>query len=327
VSNVLDNSEVQTPLAPQERAASPLRHREVHPYDFRRPCRVALQRVPALQSLHTAFASALSATLSEHLRGAIEIRLAFVEQVRYEDFLYSLGETTCLAVLRVDPPGAQICLDLGLPVIYPLIDRLLGGQSDPMAPVPRRGLTQIEQSLALQIVERATGRLADTWSTVAPLTVREEALETSPTRARLMPADEIVAAARFELKLASGGGGLVSLCVPAPVAEYLQQSAPPPPESIEQSESASRNLRRNILDSTVELRAMLAQTKLRLSEVLTMQAGDVIATDTLADHEVLVQIQGKDKIQGKLGQFRGVRAVEITRAIAPEAGDCGEPSR
>ena len=46
------------------------------------------------------------------------------------EFLYSLGGITCLAVLRIDPPGAEALLDLSLPVVYPMIDRLLGGTGE-----------------------------------------------------------------------------------------------------------------------------------------------------------------------------------------------------
>lgn len=288
----------------------------------------------SLDSIHYDFAAALGASLSAHLRTTVTVSFSFAERLCYDDFLHSLGEVSCLAVLKIDPPGAQALLDLSLPVIYPMIDRLLGGggqTADLGAAVPHRPLTQIEQGLALQIVERAAGLLADNWNSGArgDLVVREESLESGPADVRIMPGEEIVWAARFDVRFVgsggdtsagSGGGGTMSLCVPAPVAAQLLQDAPPAdpaassgPLSLAERNAARADLTRNILDAAVELRALLAETKVRLSDVLTMQVGDVITTDKNASEEVPVQVQGKDKFQAKLGHLRGTRAVQITR--------------
>ena len=84
-------------------------------------------------------------------------------------------------------------------------------------------------------------------------------------------------------------------------------------------------MRSNLLDAAVELRALLAETKLRLSDVLSMQVGDVIATEKNAAEEVPIQVEGTEKFQGRLGHLRGTRAVRITRGpLAPP--DPGAPS-
>jgi len=303
----------------------------IRPYDFRRPYKSLGKQSAALEALHAAFAAGLSASLTEHLRVDVVISLEFVEQLRYDDFLHSLGEISCLSVLRVDPPNAQVCLDLSLLVIYPMIDRLLGGGTQPQGVTdpPHRPLTQIEQGLALQIVERAARQLADNWGVAAPLAVAEESLESAPATVRLMPGEEVVSAARFEVRVGANGagsGGWMSLCVPAPVSAYLQDAnaAIPVPRSLDEREAAKTRLTRNILDAAVELRALLAETKLRLSDVLSLQAGDVITTDKSANAEVDVQVQGKDKFNGRLGQLDGVRAVEIRQPVDPKPDSSAE---
>src|SRR5687768_11510268 len=100
-------------------AAAPDGPPAVRPYDFRRPYKAQVRRPSSLEPLHATFASKLAAALSEHLRSDVTVTLAHVEQLRYDEFLYSIGPVTCLSVLRVDPPGAQVILDLGLPVIHP----------------------------------------------------------------------------------------------------------------------------------------------------------------------------------------------------------------
>ena len=66
--------------------------------------------------------------------------------------------------------------------MFPMIDALLGGRSSPLGTVPHRTLTQIELGLALQIIERAAGQLADSFSSAAHVVVREEELATDPRK-------------------------------------------------------------------------------------------------------------------------------------------------
>jgi flagellar motor switch protein FliM len=278
------------------------------PYEFGA---AAARSQPALDELHAAFARDLSAAISRHLRGVVDVAFSFAEQIRYDEFLHSIGEVSCLSVLRIDRPGADACLDLSLPVIYPLFVRLLGGPADATTTTPHRPLTQIEQGLALQIIERAASVLAETWGRAAPLVVREQSLESSPADVRIMPGSEVVTVARFDVRFGAAGG-TISLCIPAPVVQYLRE-IPPPLRSPAERDEARQNLEGNLLKAAVELRALLAETKLRLSDVLSMQVGDVITTEKLADETVPLQVEGKEKFAGRLGQYRGVRAVAITR--------------
>lgn len=300
-----------------DKSQSPADSAQPRPYDFRRPT-VALTASTAVDALPGDFAQKLATMLSEHLRVPLTVETLPAERMRYDEFLLSLERITCLAILRVDPSAAQILLDIPLPLIYPMIDRALGGTSDSPTPVPQRALTRIEQGLALQIVERAAGLLADTFSGRAPIAVREECLESDSTELRIMPADEVVTIFRFDVSL-SGSRGVMSLCLPEPVMQQLPGGAAPAGDGVEEGDAPMRGVNQNILNAAVELRALLAETKLRLSDVLTLQVGDVITTDHPADQDIAVEIEGKEKLHGQLGHLRGVRAVQITRP--PESND------
>ncbi len=314
MEDVVPDKDARPAAPPAAAAATP----DVRPYDFRRPYKAQVKRPSALEPLHAAFAARFSEALSQHLRIPIEITLAHVEQLRFDEFLYSIGPASCLSVLRVDPPGAQAILDLSLPVIHPMILRLLGDSPRSNAQMPHRALTEIEKSLALQIIERAAARLADAWSGTLPMTVAEESLESDPSSVRIMPGEEIVTALRFDVRIGepSGvmAGGVMSLCLSEPILSELDPSSPPPvaPTSAE-TDMQRQDLHKNILDAAVELRALLAETHVRLSDVLDMQPGDVITTDKPAGDEVQVQVEGRDKLQGQVGQLHGNRVVQITR--------------
>ena len=297
---------------------------EPQPYDFRRPYKAQVRRPSSLEPLHATFATKLADALSQHLRTSVSVTLAQVEQLRYDEFLYSIGPLTCLSVLRIDPPGAQAIFDLSLPVIHPMIVRLLGGSPLAGSAPPQHAMTEIEKGLALQVIERAAGELADTYSGGGtPVAVREESLESNPAAVNIMPADEVVTTVRLDVRIGgNGAGGTMSLCLSDPILRELDPATSPSAGSPRREPASERqDLHRNILESAVELRALLAETKIRLSDVLDMQAGDVITTDKDAGQQVQVQVEGQDKLEGQAGQLHGNRVVQITRLPRLDDGD------
>jgi flagellar motor switch protein FliM len=264
-----------------------------------------------LESLHATFASRFSSALGKALSIHTQITYSHADSLHYGEFLASRCNPTCLSVLRIEPVGAQICFEIAPVIAFPLIDRLLGGRGEvPQPPSPRR-LTQMEQGLALQIIERAAAALADTWSSAGIDSVREEAVFIDPSDARLMPQDEMVSVVTFDVSFQTFAGP-VSLCLPAPVTNLLAGVAPADRTAVRSDPSRdSENLAQNVMQSAVELRALLAETKLRLNEVLALAEGDIITTDTPIDALMTLRLRDQDILHGRIAQFHGQRAIEI----------------
>ncbi|HXE55700.1 MAG TPA: FliM/FliN family flagellar motor switch protein, partial [Tepidisphaeraceae bacterium] len=86
-----------------------------------------------------------------------------------------------------------------------------------------------------------------------------------------------------------------------------------------------RRLTRNVSNAPIEMRAILAQTSIKLDDLLALEVGDVITTDKDCARDVVIQAEGKNKFLAQVGQYRGGRAVRITRvcqdAAEPPKGD------
>ena len=76
-----------------------------------------------------------------------------------------------------------------------------------------------------------------------------------------------------------------------------------------------RRLMQNVSNAPVELRVFLAQTTIRLSDLLRLQVGDLITTEREVTEDVLIQVEGKKKFLAQAGQFRGKRAIKLTKII------------
>jgi flagellar motor switch protein FliM len=81
-----------------------------------------------------------------------------------------------------------------------------------------------------------------------------------------------------------------------------------------------RKLTGSLNNAPIEMRAILARTTISVNDLLSLAPGDIITTDKAQSADVLIQAEGKNKFLGKLGQLRGKKAIQITRACRqPEA--------
>jgi flagellar motor switch protein FliM len=290
-------------------------HVEVQVYDFKRPERVSKDQMRALEGLHEGFGRNFGAALSGYLRTIIEVSVAHIEQLTYSEFIHSLPNPTCFNLLKAEQLDGQLCLEISPLIIYPIIDRLLGGSNADLF-IPQRPLTQIEQRLVQRITDRATHYLSEAWSNLTPVTFSVQDFESNPQLVQIVPPNETVVVVGFELKMGNRAGTM-SMCIPYNVIEpimgvlaaqnwfsYARKGG---------QDDQSRRLTRNVQNAPVEARAFLAQTTIKLEELLALRIGDVITTEKGIERDVLIQIEGRNKFVGQIGQFRGSRAVRITR--------------
>ena len=100
---------------------------EIRGYDFKRPERISKDQMRALQTLHESFARNFGAYLSGFLRTIVEVRISHAEQMTYAEFIAKLPNPTSFNLVQADELEGQMCLEISPLIIYPIIDRLLGG--------------------------------------------------------------------------------------------------------------------------------------------------------------------------------------------------------
>ena len=129
-----------------------------------------------------------------------------------------------------------------------------------------------------------------------------------------MPADEVLTVMRFEVNI-TGHHATMRLGLPAPVVDVLCNvgtSATATPSAPPDRESDTQNLTQNIMRSAVELRALLADVKIRLSDVLDIQEGDLLTTEIPTSSSIPLRLNDQTVRFGRLGQLHGKRAFQIT---------------
>ncbi|MCG8451017.1 MAG: flagellar motor switch protein FliM [Pirellulales bacterium] len=306
--------EVQEAVAP----AAALRPRDkITVYDFKRPERVGKGQMRALQTMHEGFGRNFGAALSALLRTIVEVKLTSVDQLTYSEFVFSLENPTCFNLIHAQPLEGPLILDINPSILFPIIDRLLGGSTSGEAPA-RRPFTEIELRLVSRITDLFLKEMQRAWENVLNLNLAVDRVESNPQLVQIIPANEVVVLISFELTLGETRG-MVNLCIPFNSIERIghklssnnwanHNKRPPTSESIQRISD-------NIATAPVEVTVELAHTQIATADLINLRVGDIIASEKDIHEPLLVSIEGRPKFHARPGQIKGKKAFEVVAAL------------
>jgi len=291
---------------------------EVRGYDFKRPERVAKDQMLALQTLHEAFARNFGASLSGFMRTIVEVRVATCEQMTYGEFIGALPNPTSFNLVQSDVLEGQMCLEISPLIIYPIIDRLLGGTNQDLF-IPQRPMTPIELRLISNVITRGLASLGEAWESVRPMKFEVVAQESNPQLVQIVPPNEVVMVIGLELRMGTRAGTM-NLCIPynviEPVMDELSSQSWFAVSRNETSNAVTALIERNLDQAGLEVAAVLAETTITLRDLAEMQPGDVIVTEQNHAVPATIMVGGEAKYQAQIGQHRGKRAVRVLSRLA-----------
>ncbi|MDA1052514.1 MAG: flagellar motor switch protein FliM [Planctomycetota bacterium] len=336
---VLSQDEVMSLLSAMDPAAAAAPHptptrttpagsrsrEKVTPYDFKRPERVGKEQMRALQSLHEGFGRNFGAALSALLRTIVEVKLTSVDQLTYSEFVFSLENPTCFNLLRAEPLEGNLILDINPSVLYPIIDRLLGGGKQ-AGPLSRRPLTEIELRLVSRITALFMIELRRAWENVLELDLSVERVESNPQLVQIVSPNEVIVLVSFELTLGDVRG-MMNLCIPFNAIERFSSKLTSNSWVGYSRGGATAHTIEAIsgrLDgSRVELVVTLAESSIRTADLIGLRVGDIITTDHDCHRSLQVAVEGVTKFLAKPGAYKGHKAIEVEDKIEPRKKNSG----
>lgn len=330
--NAMDAEEADAPQVPRPAAArygnsAPRPRERVVPYDFKRPERVGKEQMRGLQSLHEGFARNFAAALSGLLRTVVDVRLTSVDQLTYSEFVFSLENPTCFNLLKAAPLEGNFVLDINQAILYPIIDRMLGGGKE-NGQVARRPLTEIERRLVSRVTRLFVEQLKSAWSNVVELELAVERLETNPKLVQIVPPNEVIVLVGFELTLGDARG-MLNLCMPFNSIERVSQklAAETWSRNVSGRSSAAhvQQLTRSLNGSLVEMVVTLARSSITTADLADLQVGDIITTDQDVHNRLEVAIEGVPKFTASPGALKGHKAVQVESVLRKAAEPAGDP--
>lgn len=294
---------------------------KVSAYDFKRPERVGKEQMRALQTLHEGFGRNFGAAISALLRSIVDVKLTSVDQLTYSEFIFSLENPTCFNLLRADPLDGNLILDINPSILYPIIDRLLGGGNE-STPMTRRPLTEIELRLVSRITSIYLKELRHAWENVLDLDLEVIRIESNPQLVQIVPPNEVVVLISFELTIGDVRG-MINLCIPFNSIERISGKLTADSWStyrrLEATDESKQKIGGSLRGSAVNLVVELARTNITTKELFELRVGDVLTTSKGIESPAIVNVEGVPKFHARVGAYRGHKAIRVEETIEPPA--------
>ncbi len=286
-------------------------------YDFRRPERVSKEQLKGLQSLFEAFARELSITMPPFLRTVVRVDLTSIDQLTYDEFILSVARPTSLAILDMSPLDGRSVLELGPAMVFPIVDRLMGGRGTSLA-APRE-MTEIENRIIYRIVLMIIECWRRSWENLIEFKMGVVDQESDPLIVQIVAGSEMVILVGYEVYIGETVGSM-NMCVPLlvlnPILDQISQQAHFQRKMSPQMAAVTHAmLERKILRTSVPVDAILGQSKLLLSDLTRLQVGDIVPLDASVNIPISVEVGGTGRFLAHPGKRRLRSSVQLVALV------------
>lgn len=330
MAEVLSQSEIDallSAISTGEMDANELKKEEsqkkVKVYDFKRALRFSKDQIRSLTRIHENFARLLTTYFSAQLRTFVQITVASVDQLPYDEFIRSVPKMTILNVFEPYPLDGRFLIEVNPNIAYAMLDRLLGGRGVALNKVDN--LTEIETRIMTQLFQRTLESFQEAWSTVVELDPQMDELEVNPQFLQMVSPNETVVV--ISLSTAIGEAtGMINICLPHVVLEdilpklsvhYWMQTKKKSrlPEEVEALEN-------NVRSAPLVINAELGKSEISIQEFLQLDIGDTIELNSLIDDPLLIKVGNVPKFWAQPGKVKNKLAIQVTEVI--EEGENNE---
>lgn len=291
--------------------------KKVKLYDFKRALRFSKDQIRSLTRIHENFARLLTTYFSAQLRTFVQISVASVDQLPYDEFIRSIPKMTILNIFEARPLEGRMVMEINSNISYAMLDRLLGGPG--MSLSQAGNLTEIETTLMERIFGKALENFAEAWKGVIELSPRMDVMETNPQFMQIVSPNETVAVISLSTKIGDTSG-MINLCLPHVALEVVMPKLSAhywlSTQKKVRDEKEIEALKERISKAKLPLVAELGKSVITVREFLSLTAGDVIQLDQPTSKNLTVRVGKEVKYRGQPGMVKGRVAVRIEEVIS-----------
>ncbi len=291
--------------------------KKIKVYDFKRPDKFSKDQIRTLYMLHESFARLLNTYMSSHLRTLVNVDVASVEQLTYQEFVQSLANPSVITILGVPPLKGNIIFEISSEIAFAYLDRVFGG--DGTTAIKTRVLTEIEDAVMRRFVNSAMERFKESWSNVTPMNPVLEATESNPQFTQIVPPNDMVVIVTLQTKLGEVEG-MMNICIPYLVLEPIMSKLTTTfwvAASVAKDDDGGHAdvIRRKLNKTKVPLVVEVGRVNITIREFLTLGFGDVLQLNTKVKEDFPCMIGTNAKFYCRPGTFGKKLAVQITQII------------
>ena len=288
-------------------------------YDFKRPAKFSKEHLRTLEIIFEHYGRLLSTNLPVYLRKNIQVSVVNSEACTFSEFSTALANPVLLAVVNFDPLGGNIMMELATNLGFAIIDRMLGGQGNPLDKT--RDFSEIELSIIDKILTVCVQLLREPWKNVTDINPYLERVETNPQFAQIIAPSEMIAIVTINVKIGDVEG-LINVCLPYFTLESVMDKlntkywfSTMKDNSDEQYEEYIETIINRV---SMPIRAVLGSSTITVSDFVNLQNGDIIKLGSRVDSEMDVYVGNMKKFKALPGSSRDAYAVRVTEILREE---------
>lgn len=268
------------------------KERKVLPYNFKRPDRISKNQLRSLHFIHDRFARNFSSSVSAFLRTVVEVTLEDTSQISYAEFLGRAKDPTCYGAVSMKPLDGSAAVELEPEIVFPMIDRLMGGAGKAMAQI--RPMTEIEQSIVQTILRLLVDNLKESWKPVYAIDFSLLSTETHPHLVQVVAPNEMVIHFQFQIRMRESVARMhlaLPMLVLEPIIHIFDQEFYSRKKII-----SDGTLLTQLRNTKVSLSIESAETTYPMESLLSLQVGDTLVLDQREEWPVHLKVAGKTKL-------------------------------
>lgn len=289
---------------------------EAKSIDFIQFTRGKKERLPALDFIYDRFSKSFRSALSLFVEKEVEISVEPMQYVSYGDFIETLPLPTNMNVVVTEKLKGFFIVIFDAKLIFSVLETIFGSANTTKPKVEGREFTKIEFNVIKKLINLVCVEMEKAWAPVYEIACKYSRSEINPNYITMITNEEAVNFCELTIEIEDIKGWM-KVCIPYGILETIKGYliSTPSREDSDMREKWLSNLKDRVQEVPLEVRAILGKKKIALQEFLRLSEDNVIVIDKYVNDPVEIEIHNKSRIRGKLGIYKGNKAVRVEEIL------------
>lgn len=287
---------------------------EARAFDFNNQERIVRGRLPTLEMINERFARYFRVSFFNMLRKTPEVSVNGIQMIKFSEYIHTLFVPTSLSLIKMNPLKGTGMIMLDPKLVFIVVDNFFGGDGSIHAKIEGREFTHTELRVIEKVVEMCFIDLVKAWSPILKVSFEYHNHEVNPHLANIVSPTEVIVVSSFHIEL-EGGGGDLHVVFPYSMIEPMRSilDAGVQSDMSEIDERWTVMLKEELMHAKVEMSGVFAEKELKLSDLINLQAGDIIPIEM--PEQVYLMTDEMPVIRGQYGEHNGNAAIRIDSVV------------
>ena len=293
-------------------------------YDFKSPKKFTKERMSLVENLYDSFSRALAPYMTGLLQSFCEISITDIEEKRYQEFASTIESRSLFGLMSLSPDNkdyneAPLMMEVDTRLGFYMVERLLGGAGTEYK--LSRDFTDIEKAILQYIFGQITEFIGMAWNEYLDVSVTLTGIQTNAHLLQMSAPEDLVVEVGLELSI-DNLRAPIRLVMHGPNVDELTSKlgysfvdSQKKKKDDAKRRSKRDSIEQHLLESEVEIRAIMQEFQLDAHDVLELRVGDVVPINMNINEDVTVYVGDMACFEAKLGQTKLRKAVEISREL------------